>query len=529
MDAWARNLAPGGLLQLPWRVLGALIAARLALYLLSAGPLAYGVMSDELYYLDCADHLAWGYVDHPPLSIGVLAAMRALLGSSLLALRLVPALLHGALMVLSALIARELGGGRAAQGLAATAALAAPVFLAVTGFYSMNAFEPALWAGAALLVARIVKLPHGGSPMRLWPPLGVVLGLALLNKISTLWFGAGIGVGLVLTRERRWLATHWPWTCFAIALVIFSPHLLWQLQHDLPTLEFMRNATRLKMIAKSPLALLGEQLLILNPVLVPFWLAGLAWYFVSREGKRFQWLAWIWITVLVILVASGSSRANYLGPAYSVLLPAGGVVVERLAQLRAWRWLPGATAAVFLLAGAITAPFAIDLLPPARFVVYQRAIGLSAPVDQIDELGAMPLHFALRFGWPELVEAVARAQATLTPAEREQAVVLGSWFGGTAAINVLGRERGLPRAISGHNSYWLWGPGGTSGEVLLALAESGDEERLRALRAWYEDVTRVAEVDCEYCLPELARVGIYVCRRPRRPIEQWWPEVKVYR
>jgi hypothetical protein len=520
MDAWRRNPARGESRPLPWRLLSGLVAIRLGLYLLSSGPLAYGTMSDEFYYIDCAERLAWGYVDHPPFSIAVLAASRSLLGDSRLALRLVPALLGCALILLSALTARELGGGRAAQSLAALSTLVAPVFLAVTGFYSMNAFEPALWAVAVLLIARIV---NGGNPSRLWPPLGIVLGLALLNKISTLWFGAGIGVGLVLTRERRWLATRWPWLCFAIALLLFSPHIFWQLQNGWPTLEFMHNAATQKMLSKSPLTIALDQLLAMNPALAPFWLAGLAWYFVAAEGERFQWLAWIWITVLLILLATGSARANYLAPAYAALLPAGGVAFERIARARAWRWLPAAAAVAFVVTGAGEAPLAIDLLPPREYKAYERAIGVSAPVDQIDELGPMPLHFALRFGWPELIGAVERAHATLSPSERERAVVFGALFGDTAAVNFLGRARGLPRAISGHNSYWLWGPEGATGEVLLALA--GSDERLRE---WYEDVRRVAEIDCEYCMPGVARMGVYVCRRPRRPIAQWWPEAKIY-
>jgi hypothetical protein len=136
----------------------------------------------------------------------------------------------------------------------------------------------------------------------------------------------------------------------------------------------------------------------------------------------------------------------------------------------------------------------------------------------------MPLHFALRFGWPELLGAVERAQATLSPVERERAVVLGSWFGDTGAVNLLGRTRGLPRAISGHNSYWLWGPEGASGEVLLAIAESDVR-----LRGWYAEVERVAEIGCELCMPEVARLGVYVCRRPLRPIARWWPETRLYR
>ena len=492
---------------------------RVFLYLLSNGPLAYGYMSDEFYYLECADRLAWGYVDHPPLSLGLLRLVREVLGDSLLALRLAPALAGCATLILTALLAREFGGGRNAQGLAALAALVAPVYLAVTGFYSMNAFEPALWTAAAFLVARIIN----GADARYWLLLGAVLGLGLLNKISTLWFGLGFAVGLVLTPERRWLATPWPWLSVAIALALFAPHVSWQVQHDWPTVEFMRNAMSQKMVTKSPMEFASAQLLLMNPAVVPLWVAGLVYFFASANGKRYQLLGWIWITVFCLLMASGSARTNYLAPAYAALLAAGGVAFERIARAPTWRWLPRAAVSIFVLAGAAVAPMAIALLPPARYVAYERALGISAPVEQADELGAMPLHYALRFGWGELVGAVSDAYATLSPEERERAVVLGRWFGDTGAVNFFGAELELPRAIAGHNNYWLWGPGDASGEVLLAVAWTDAK-----LRDWYEDVDRVAEIDCEYCLPDVDRLAVYVCRRPRRPLSDWWPETKRY-
>jgi hypothetical protein len=204
-------------------------------------------------------------------------------------------------------------------------------------------------------------------------------------------------------------------------------------------------------------------------------------------------------------------------------LAAGGVAFEQIARSRSWRWLPSVAIAIVALGGAATAPLAIALLPPATYVRYERAIGISAPVEQIDELGPMPLHFALRFGWKDLVAAVADAHATLSPEEPVEAVVLGKWFGDTGAINFFGAEAGLPRAIGGHNSYWLWGPGDATGEVLLAVAPSDE-----LLRRWYTVVERVAEVDCEYCMPDVDRLAVYVCRRPLRPIAKWWPEVKRY-
>jgi hypothetical protein len=503
---------------LPWKILSLFIFAELALYLLSSGPLAYGYMSDEFYYFDCADRLAWGYVDHPPLSLVLLRGVRATLGDSLLAIHLIPALAACATLVLVALLARELGGGRTAQGLSALAALISPVYLGIAGFYSMNAFEPALWAGAALI---LVRIRNGGDP-RLWLALGLVLGMGLLNKISMLWFGLGLAVGLVLTPERRWLATPWPYLTAILCFVLFSPHVVWQLLHGLPTLEFMRNATEQKMVSKSPLGFAAEQLLMMSPLAVPFWLAGLIYYFTST-GSRYRLLGWIWISAFVLLAAGGSARANYLAPAYTALLPAGGVAFERLARRRSWRWLPATAASALAVSGAALAPMAVPLLSPASYVAYERTLRISPPVEQKGELGPLPLHFALRFGWPELMDAVKAAHATLSPEERTRAGFFGSLFGYTGAVNFFGRDMGLPPAISGHNNYWLWGPRGVSGDVMIVLAPSDSE-----LGELFERVERVAGIDCRYCMPDMRRLSVYVCRGLRRPIAEIWPRLKHY-
>lgn len=475
-------------------------------------------MGDELYYLDCAEHLAFGYVDHPPFSIAVLAVLRALFGDSLLALHALPALLHVATIALIGALARELGGGRVAQGLAGLGALVCPIYLADAGFYSMNAFEPALWALVALLLARIA---NGAAP-RTWLWLGVVLGVGLLNKWSVLWLGLGLGVALVSTPERRWLATRWPWLCAGIALALFSPHVAWQVQNDWPTLEFMRNATAHKMTAKSPLAFAAEQVLVMNPVAAPLWLAGAAWLLAAPGGRKFRTLGWTWLVVLALLAASGSARSNYSGPAYAALFAAGGVAWEGVARRRGLRFAPAALALVLAL-GLAAAPLALPLVPPESYAAYTRALGIEAPKDEVAEFGPLPIHLASRIGWSGVAAAVAGAYDALPPEERGRVAILGGSFGETGALNFFGAPSGLPRAISAHNNYWLWGPGAADGSVVIALARS-EEVLLR----YFERVERAGEIDCRYCMPAIDRLSVYVCRGPRRPLREVWSELKHY-
>src|SRR6185295_17060458 len=225
--------APGPSRRVTW---SAFALASLALHV--SALTQYGWFRDEFYYVACAARLDWGYVDHPPLSIAVMALVRLLFGDSLVAFRLVAALIGAATVYFTGRLARDLGGGRFAQALAGFAALVAPVFLGVSRFYSMNVLDLLLWTLAALALVAALR----GDRAREWVVLGVVVGLGLLNKISLLWFIAGLFIGFLLTPYRRRLATPGPWIAGAIATALFVPHVVWQIAHGWPTLEFMRNA-----------------------------------------------------------------------------------------------------------------------------------------------------------------------------------------------------------------------------------------------------------------------------------------------
>lgn len=481
----------------------------------------YGIFRDELYYLACSEHLAAGYVDQPPLSIFVLWLARHTLGDSLFAVRLVPALLGAGTVALVGLLAKELRGGRLAQALAMTAALVAPEYLGLDHFYSMNAFDLFFWAWSALLLARIT---NGAGP-RLWLWLGVVLGLGLLNKISVLWLGAGLGVALLVTAERRWLATRWPWLAGGLAAAIFAPHVLWQVAHGWPTLEFIANATGEKMVEVAFLDFVAGQVDMMLPFSLPLWLAGLGYLLFHPEGRKHRLLAVVYLTAFAVLAFSGSSRSGYLAPAYTWLFAAGGVAVERwLARPRVARWRPALATLMFsllLAGGAVAAPLALPLLPVEQHVRYARALGQAPETEEKKELGELGQFFADMHGWEEIVSGVAEVHGRLTPAEREAARVFAPDYGVAGAIDHLGRARGLPPAISGHNNYWLWGPRGWDGRVLIVVGSN--EERLRSL---FDQVERAGTTDCGYCMPYENGRPIWICRGLKQPVADLWPTVK---
>lgn len=502
----------------PW-LLGLLVfsGAKLALHLATRS--GYGYFRDELYSLACTEHLGAGYVDHPAFSVLVLWLWRHLFGASLQAIRFAPALAGALTVALVGLIAHRMGGGRRAQALAMAPALAAGEYLSLDHVYSMNAFDILFWCLAAYVVTWIVK---DGSP-KLWPVLGLVLGLGLSNKISVLWLGAGLFVGLLATGERRWLATRWPYLAFAIAAALFLPYVVWQVREGWPTLEFIRNATKEKMVSVSFPGFLKGQVRAMHPFTLPLWMGGLAWLFLHPLGKRFRILGWMYAVPFAILVAKGSSRAGYLAPAYTWLFAGGGVAVEALFTRLRGRWIPWAAVAVLLIGGALTAPLALPILPVDTYVRYAAAFGVKPETDERKELADLPQFVADMHGWPEIVDTVAAVFDELPPKERAKALVFAPDYGVAGAIDHFGPARGLPKAISGHNSYWLWGPGGFDDGPLVVVG--GKEEELTKL---FGRVESAATIACGRCMPYENGRPVWICRDRKLPVVEMWKMAKHY-
>jgi hypothetical protein len=494
----------------------AIAAAKLAIHLPALT--RYGWFRDELYYVASTDHLGWGFVDHPPLSIAVLALVRAVFGDSLAAIRMVPVLAGVATVFVAGGIARQLGGGRFAQGLAALTTLMAPVLLGQSRCYSMNALDVLVWALATSLLLRALD---GG--VRHWAALGVALGLGLLNKVSVLWLGGGIAAGLLLTPYRRTLRTPGPWLAAAIAGVTFAPHLLWQARHDWPTLEFMRNAAGLKMAALDPTRFAIDQILNLNVGSAPVWVAGLVFGLFGREGARGRVLALIWLATLAILLTSGSARASYLAPAYAGLIALGAVQIERFTDATPREWLRLVGVAAVVLPGLAAVPLALPVLPVETFVRYQAALGFAPRTEERVEVGPLPQYYADMFGWDQMVMLVSKAYLRLTPEERERCRVFGQNYGEAGAVDVLGRRLGLPRAIGGHNSYWMWGPGDGPLDVIIAIG--GDREDNAE---FFEDIAIVGRTDSRWSMPYERGLDVWIGRKPRLGLREAWPRLKRY-
>jgi len=483
--------------------------------LLVAASSVDGFFRDEFYYLACTRHLAWGYVDQPPLSIALLWIIRGVFGESLLVLRIATALAAAVAVWLTGSIARRMGAGPFGELLATIGFGLVPRVLAVGSFYSMNVFELLAWTAGVRALIDTIERP---SNLR-WILLGVLLGLGLENKISVLWLGGGIAAGLLLTPHRRLLLTPGPWIATAVAAVLFLPHVLWQISYGWPTLEFIRNASRDKMQVNTPVAFLLDQVRNMHPLTLPIWGAGLVALLFSSRLKAYRMLGIIFLTVLAILIANRTSRSVYLLPAYPALFAAGGVWWESRVRGRGLR----ATMAIVLTLGlSATIPLAIPVLPVDRYVRYSAALGVAPDTEERTALGRLPQFFADRQGWDRFVARIEDVWRQLPADDQHRAVVMTGNYGEAGAIERLAGSRGL-RAISGHNNYWLWGPDGATGDVLIVLTRN--RARLDQL---FTSVEQRSETECGDCMPYENHLPIYVCRGLKTPLVQLWPSVKHY-
>jgi len=498
----------------PW-VYGLAVAATLVHVLFNR---QYGFFRDELYYAACGQYPAWGYVDHAPLVAWIAHATRAVLGDSLFALRLLPALSAAAKVWLAGWMAREMGGEEFAQILAALTTLVAPIYLTFDNFLSMNSFEPLFWMASAAIGLRILN----GGDQQLWAWFGAVVGLGLLNKHSMIFFVSGLAVGMLLKPARHEFASKWLWSGAAIATLIFLPNLVWEWRAGFPTIVLLRHVVGGKYATVAPWDYVWQQTLLTLPVSAPIWIGGLWFLFGDVRGKRYAVLGWAYLVVLSEMLAL-HGKIYYLAPAYIMLLAAGSVWVSSLDWVRGARWVRVGMVGVLVLAGIIAAPLAMPILPVDQLIRYARFWNVGAiHVENVPQ-DDLPQLFGDMFGWEDQVKAVADAYAGLSPEEKEQTVILAYNYGEAGAIDYLGGRYGLPKAVSGHNQYGLWGPRKDAPRVVIAIGFSED-----FLRHFFWEVSAAAHVHPKYALPEERNLTVFVCRDPKMNLGEAWSRLKYF-
>ena len=475
---------------------------------------------DELYYLATGQHLDFGYVEFPPFVALAAAFSRAVFGSSVVGIRLLPALAGAAIILLTAEMVAMLGGGLAAQALAAIAIALGPVFIGSSGLLSMDPFDQLWWAVAAWVLLRMIKEQRP----RLWLAFGVVVGLGLLTKLTIAFFVIALLIGLFLSSERKLLFHRWLIYGGLIAFIMTMPYLVWQVQNGFPLLEFTQHYASGKTFQATPPEFFAQQVITLNAIALPLWLGGLYFLFFVPAGRSYRAFGWAYLFLLMFFMIQ-KTKFYWLSPAYPMLLASGAYGLQLLLEHRPrLNWLRTAYVAVIAISGLLMAPLAIPILSPETFIRMNAAMGGAGEVKQENlQSSALPQNYADRYGWREMVAAVKQAYDTLTPAEQAEACILTTNYGEAGAIDFYGPALGLPKAISGHNSYYLWGPRGCTGNVLISIG------RPRAdLSGAFESVEPGPAWKCDYCMPYENGAPIFIARGIKAPILEAWPTTKDY-
>ncbi len=482
----------------------------------------YGYFRDEFDYIICGRHLAWGYVDQPPLLPVLSRIFLAIFGESLRSVRLLPALSASALIVLTGMMARELGGKRFAVALSAVTILIAPIYLSGGSLLTSNCdLEPLLWMGCVYCALLATKY----DAPRYWLLFGIVAGIGMQEKYSIAVLGFAIVVGLLLTEQRRWLVNQWMWLGGAAAFLIFLPNLLWNVAYHWPFVQLMHNIkAEGRDVVLSPWEYFSQQMLLLHHFTAPIWITGVIALLAAQRFKRYRFLGIAYlVSFAVFIILKGKNY--YLAAIYPVYLAAGCVVIDDAIDRIRQGWLKPIVAVLLLAGGAVFAPLAMPILPIERFIPYMERLPIKVPrSEHSHERVALPQHYADQFGWNEIVEEVAVAWNRIPTDERKDCGIFAQDYGQAGAIDFLGWRSGLPQSLSGHQSWWLWGPRGYSGNCLIVLDDK--RERLETL---FEHVELVGtSPGNDYALEQ--QIPVFICREAKLgSLAQLWPSLKKWR
>jgi hypothetical protein len=464
----------------------------------------YGFHRDELYFLACARHLSWGYVDQPPLVPAVAWLSVHVLGTSPTSIRLLPALVGGATVVVTGLTARELGGRRKAQLLAVLAAATSPQVLACFHLLSTAAFDMFLWCAATFVVVRLLRT----GDERLWVALGGIVGLGLLNKWNIGFLVIALVVGLLAGGRSALLRGAWPLAGAVVAFALWSPDLAWNLQHQWAEVAMTKSLHAENGGLGPMLGFIPSQFVVVGPVLIVFWVAGLRHLFTTMLWRP---VAVAYLFLLAFFTGT-AGKSYYLAGMYFVLFAAGGVWAERRLEQRVPPRGVRGWIALMVVGGLLALPLSLPVLPASAL-----------PKGSWE--GNINKDLSATVGWQHVVHQIALVARTLPEAEQAHLVVLTGDYGAAGAIDLWGSQDGLPDAISGHNTYWWWGPGGArDGSTTIAV----DVPRSFLLTI-FSQVTPAGTVTTPGGVwTEERGDAIWVCRGQKVPWAQAWPSVRHY-
>ncbi len=485
----------------------------------------YDVFRDELYFIVCGRHLAWGYVDQPPVIPLVARISELLFGLHSLALFRTFASLAGAAEVaITGLLAWRMGGSRWAQALAMTGILLAPMAMAASATFSTTTFEPLFWMTVALATMELARLAdrgiRSGRTVALWwVLLGVAAGLGLENKWNEVFFLTCLLAALLMTSQRKLLASKWFPIGLALLVVLILPNLLWEMHHQWATLELLHNdQINGKNVRLGPIAFALNQMVVFGPLMAPLWVGGFLWLLFSRAAQAFRFLGVAYLLYLPLMMIL-HAKDYYLAAIYPLYFAAGAAAWDLLFR-KAWlrRGLTPVYVAMNVLLIAILLPIILPVLPPAKILAYQQRHHLQPPKRETALTAALPQYFADMLDWRQKADLLAAAWYSLPQAERAQAVIYTENYGDASAVNVYRPD--VPQAISGHQNYFFWGPRTYTGSVMIVFGESRS-----TLESEFDSVEEFTQDTNPYVEP-YERGPVFICRGLHENLQALWPKVK---
>ncbi|MEI9904368.1 MAG: glycosyltransferase family 39 protein [Asticcacaulis sp.] len=477
----------------------------------------YDVFRDELYFIVCGRHPAFGYADQPSL-VPLLAAGFYGLGHSVWLLRLPATLAAGALAWLSVRFARLLGGGTFAAAGAGIAVMIAPMLMGMAATLNTTVFDPLAWTLIAYFLARFIL--RDDRTALLW--CGVVAGVDFEVKYALVFWFISLVVGLLATPERRVFREKTLWLGIAIAAAITVPSLVWQALNHFPFLE-LAKAAREKNTDTPPLLFIVNQVLVMNPLLAPVWISGIvAPFFVTAlKPVRFLAIAFL-ISLGLVLLTHG--KDYYIAATYPVMFVTGAVALTQWVKGKWGRTALaglGVTAAAF---SAVISPMALPVLSVDGLKTYMLHFPLKPQKQEKSFQGTLlPQVFADQVGWRDFVDQVGNGWNQIPASERASTAIKVDNYGEAGALDVYGGKYGLPPALSGHNQYFLWGLRGQHPRNLLVVQDHPER-----LAPYCEKTVILGTTQSPNAMAYENGKTIAYCQGLKIDLQTYWPQLKHY-
>ncbi|MCA6074302.1 glycosyltransferase family 39 protein [Fulvivirga sedimenti] len=498
------------LLNLIWIFVGLKLLMHLAAIWLEG----YGVFRDELYYFACADHLATGYVDQPPLSIWILSAFTAIFGDHWQVVRIIPAVFGGLTMLVLLKWVRLLGGSLLAIAVAGTAFMFAPINIGFASVFSMNSIDLFFWSVCFYQITKTLRKPENTWH---WITLGIFVGLGMMNKISISWFAIGLIVYLITTPQRKLLLSQGPYVAGIIALIIFIPFIIWNISHDMAHIEFAKNASRFKYAGITRADFLQGIILLENPLSLVLLIASFFFFLNRKYSFPDRAAIIIFFTTFLILIIKGQVKSEYLAGAYLAVFATGSVQLAEIQKPIIRKAVIISLLTAYFLFGSLMVPLALPILEEEHFIRYNKWLGIDNRNNEGKEESELPQFYADMHGWEELAKNVSDAWMSLPETERSHAVVWANNYGEAGAIDYYRDKYPLPPVLSRHNNYYLWGQEYIKkSDIKTFIILGGSEEtHKKSLR----DVTLFTIHTCQYCMPYENDMPVFIGSDPDPSLE----------